>query len=79
MTLITVSEAAQRLQVTNKAIYAALAAGKFTRYEQYGRVLLDEAEVSQYKPIAWGTRPAGRRAGRPRNQPEGVSNGSQSS
>jgi excisionase family DNA binding protein len=61
MGLITVQEAASRLNVTSKAIYFAISDGKLTRHEQYGRILLDEEEVARYKPIAGPERPSQRR------------------
>jgi excisionase family DNA binding protein len=63
MNLITVQEAAQRLNVTDKAIYSALANGSLTRHEQWGRVLVDAEEVAAYTPRAYRDRP---RAIRPR-------------
>ena len=65
-TLITVPEAAQHLRISRSAVYAAIAAGRLTRYEQYGRVLVAAEEVASYRPIAGAGRPRGRRQGRPR-------------
>jgi excisionase family DNA binding protein len=68
VSLITVQEAAQRLNVTHQAVYFAISEGKLTRYEQYGRVLLDEEEVANYKPIAGPERP-------PKNRPRKTAGG----
>ena len=68
MTMLTVAQAAARLGVTDKAVYAAIRAGKLTRYEDEGRLMLSLEEVKNYRPIAWGVLPAGRKAGRPRRK-----------
>lgn len=65
MTLITVQEAASRLGISAKALYYAITEGKLTRHEQFGRVLLDEKEVSAYKPRAGAGSPL-----KPKNQGE---------
>jgi excisionase family DNA binding protein len=57
MGLITVQEAAVRLKVTVKALYYLLSEGKLTRHEQFGRTLVDEDEVTAYKPRGGGERP----------------------
>lgn len=61
---ITVQEAADRLSITPKAVYYAIAEGKLTRHEQYGRVLLNEAEVAAYVPRGGNDRPSRRRSKR---------------
>lgn len=61
MGMLTVQDAAERLHVSPKAIYAALADGRLTRHEQYGRVLVDEKEVENYTPIAGDGRPSKRK------------------
>ena len=57
MEFTTVQDAADRLQVSPKAIYYALAENKLTRHEQFGRVVLDKAEVESYQPRAGANRP----------------------
>lgn len=63
MELITVQDAAARLSVTPKAVYYAIEAGSLTKHEQYGRVLVDAAEVANYRPRGYRDRP-GKRAQR---------------
>lgn len=65
MDLITVQEAVERLNMTRSAVYQALASGKLTRHERYGKVLLDAAEVAVYKPNNYGEK-RHRGPGRPR-------------
>lgn len=60
--LITVQEAAARLDMTTKGVYFALREGLLTRYEQYGRIVLDAAEVAAYVPRGGAGRPSKRQA-----------------
>lgn len=62
MELITVQDAATQLKVSPKAVYYALAEGKLTRHERFGRVLLDKSEVVTYRPRAGAERPSRRRS-----------------
>ncbi len=52
MELITVQQAATQASVSEKAIYYALSAGNLTRHEQFGRMLIDVAELQAYRPRA---------------------------
>ena len=69
--LLTVQEAARLKNVHPKAIYYGLAEGKLTRHEQYGRILLDAAEVAAYQPRAGGLR--GKLGQAPVDQPRPLS------
>jgi hypothetical protein len=50
MELVAVQEAASRAGVTPKAIYYQINRGELTRHSQFGRVLVNLAEVERYKP-----------------------------
>lgn len=63
--LLTIKQAAERLKISDKAVYYAVQTGKLTRHEQYGKVLVSTEEVDAYKPRAFDGMPAGRSAGRP--------------
>lgn len=68
MELITITEAMARLNVTRSTIYQALERGALTRHEQYGKPLLDAAEVAAYRPNNYqGKRKRG--PGRPKKAP----------
>ncbi len=54
---MTVQDAAVMLNVSPKAIYYLLAKGKLTRHEQFGRVVLEKAEIAVYQPRAGVGRP----------------------
>lgn len=73
MAYITIQEAARRLSVSTSALYFALNQGHLTRHEQYGRILLDEDEVSKYEPRAYKGRPGRRVGGRPAKESEATS------
>ncbi len=62
MDFVTVQDAAAMLRVSPKAIYYALTENKLTRHEQFGRVVLDKAEVNAYQPRAGGDRPSRRQS-----------------
>ena len=57
MEFITVQDAAAMLKVSPKAIYYALTESRLTRHEQFGRVVLEKAEVEAYQPRAGVGRP----------------------
>lgn len=60
MALVTVIEAAEKAGVMVKAVCYALAEGSMTRRKQHGRVLVDEEELKDYLPRAYGERPSRR-------------------
>ena len=64
MELITVRDAADRLKVSDKAVYLALSEGRLTKHKSGGTVLVDANELQGYKPNAKGDMPRGRRGGR---------------
>lgn len=66
MEFVTVQEAAALLRVSPKAIYYAVTENKMTRHEQFGRVVLDKAEVEAYQPRAGADRPSRRQSVPPR-------------
>ncbi len=68
MEFVTVQEAAALLRVSPKAIYYALTENKLTRHEQFGRVVLDKAEVEAYQPRAGANRPSRRQGVLPRTR-----------
>lgn len=69
MEFLTIQEAMAKLNITRSALYQALDKGKLTRYEQYGKPLLDADEVARYRPNNYqGKRQRG--PGRPRKTAE---------
>jgi predicted DNA-binding transcriptional regulator AlpA len=64
MNLITVKEAAKKKGVSVKSIYYAISEERLTRHEQYGKVLVDEAEIDAYTPRGDGDRPSKKKTGK---------------
>jgi predicted site-specific integrase-resolvase len=56
--LLTVQETMKRLGISRAAVYAAMEAGKLKYVERYGKRLLYEKSVNDYKPRPY----AGRRS-----------------
>ena len=48
--LLTVQEATVRLGITRAALYAAMADGRLTYVEKYGKRLIDECALTAYLP-----------------------------
>ena len=51
--LLTVQEATVRLGITRAALYAAMADGRLTYVEKYGKRLIDECALTAYSPRAY--------------------------
>ena len=51
--LLTVQETTARLGITRAALYAAMAAGRLSYVERYGKRLVDERALTSYSPRAY--------------------------
>lgn len=49
MAFLTVGEAAERLEVSRAAVYQAIAAERLKAEKRYGKVVISEKEVDQYR------------------------------
>ncbi len=47
--LLTVRQAADQIGVTHQTLRYALSRGKLRRHEQYGRILVDSADVARFQ------------------------------
>jgi excisionase family DNA binding protein len=56
--LITVQVAAERKGVTDARVYQWIKEGRLTKYEQFGRVLIDASEIEALQAQRRGPKPS---------------------